>query len=107
MIKWINKKRNKKGFTLVELVVVIAILGILAALAVPKLIGTRDTAKIKADEATLKTIQSAWNIYLAEGDTAKGWPEDYLEGKTDDKLGKTSITIDGSTYTYSDGNWSK
>ena len=103
MIKWINKKRNKKGFTLVELVVVIAILGILATLAIPKLVGTMDTAQDKVDKATLKTIASAYNIYLAEGDSAKGWPEDYLEGA---KIEGGSLYIDGSgTYKLNNKVW--
>ena len=59
MMKWINKRRNKKGFTLVELVVVIAILGILAALAIPRLSGFRDTATDATNAATARTIYSA------------------------------------------------
>lgn len=71
MIKWINLKGNKKGFTLVELVVVIAILGILAAIAVPKLTTTRDKAKWSAHAANIRTIESAITIYQADGNDIK------------------------------------
>lgn len=68
MIQWFNKKlRNRKGFTLIELIVVIAILGILAVIAVPRLTGTRDNANRSAVIANLRTIESALSIAEAEG----------------------------------------
>ena len=65
MLKWINKKRNRKRFTLVELVVVIAILGILAAIAVPRLGGFKDNAAISADKTTAATIGNAVLLHYA------------------------------------------
>jgi len=65
-------KKNKKGFTLVELIVVIAILGILAALIVPRVGEFREQANISHDRATLRTVQGAVNMYHAQNGT---WPD--------------------------------
>lgn len=51
--------KNKKGFTLIELIVVIVIIGILAAIVIPNLAGFTNSAKIKADVATARTLATA------------------------------------------------
>ena len=58
MIKKLQKRNNKKGFTLVEIIVVLVIMAILAAIAVPAVMGYIDDAK----EA--KYVQEARSIYI-------------------------------------------
>ncbi|QIB28139.1 prepilin-type N-terminal cleavage/methylation domain-containing protein [Caloranaerobacter azorensis] len=66
-MKAINKRlRNKKGFTLIELIVVIAVLGILAMIAIPKITGIQDDAKENVDKQNVKLMQNAVEMYAAE-----------------------------------------
>ncbi|MEG1012031.1 MAG: prepilin-type N-terminal cleavage/methylation domain-containing protein [Ruthenibacterium sp.] len=52
-------KRERRGFTLIELIVVLAILAIVAAIAVPLAFGSLDKAKLAADKASLESVNSA------------------------------------------------
>lgn len=79
---------NKKGFTLVELVIVILILGILAAVAVPKFFSTSDIATDNGLRTSLGTVRDAIQLYQAERGTLPGQSsnlpldlEDYIRGE--------------------------
>lgn len=60
-----KKINNQKGFTLVELMVVIAIIGILAAVAVPKFSTATNSAQIAKAHSDLAAIDSAITMYEA------------------------------------------
>ena len=61
-----KKKMNNKGFTLVELIVVLVILAILAAILVPTLLGYIERAKSEKDYSTAQTIRVAMQSAIAE-----------------------------------------
>jgi len=69
-----GKKRERKGFTLIELMVVILIVGILAAVAIPLMRGRIDAAKWSEGKAMMGTIATALRAYGAEKGDAGNWP---------------------------------
>lgn len=66
-----KKIKKTKGFTLIELIIVVAIIAILAALAIPKLMGTQDNAKRKADVANAKMIHDTTVKLMTENKLTK------------------------------------
>ena len=61
-----NRLNNEKGLTLVELLAVIVILGIIAAIAIPSIGGIIDNTRVKAAHADAQTIMSSANLYFAD-----------------------------------------
>ena len=68
MIKTLCKKvKGNKGFSLIELIIVIAILGVLALILIPRFGGFRERAREASNEATARTIETAIVTLLADG----------------------------------------
>lgn len=110
-------KKKKKGFTLVELIIVIAIIAILAAIAIPKMGAVRESANIKDDLATAKNISTMIAAEMANnnatyvpGATEKSHVvEDTILNKLDGLKTPQAKTASGgaTTFTYTistDGN---
>ncbi|GAA0181338.1 hypothetical protein SH2C18_38840 [Clostridium sediminicola] len=71
-----NIKKNK-GFTLIELIIVIAILGILASIVIPRFIGMIEKSKIQTDNANLRILNTAT---IAYGETKTITNKDIFDG---------------------------
>jgi len=71
MVRLINKLKSKKGFTLIELIVVLAVLSVIMSIAVPRFVGVQDAAELKADEVTLSMLARSAELYFAQNEAEK------------------------------------
>ena len=61
-----SKSRKSSGFTLIEIITVVAIIAILAAVIVPKFVGRTEDAKVSAAKADIAAIETALDAYEAD-----------------------------------------
>lgn len=99
-----KKNRKLKGFTLVEIMIVVLIIGILLAIAVPNFVKARERSRAKTCVGNLKQIDSAKEQYamenkLADGDAVDGaalWGDGSTPG---DYIKKVPACPSGGDYT--------
>ena len=65
-----RKKKITKGFTLLELLIVLAIIAIIAAILIPNFFATTDRARLRSDIQSARVIQNAIGLYQAERSSA-------------------------------------
>lgn len=82
-------RRNSEGFTLVELLVVLAIIGLIAAIATPQVLRYLGAAKVDTTKAQIRNIQSALELYYIDSGRYPSTEEGLsaLETKPDSNAG--------------------
>ncbi|MDP3041231.1 MAG: prepilin-type N-terminal cleavage/methylation domain-containing protein [Candidatus Omnitrophota bacterium] len=103
-------RRNRKGFTLVEIMIVVAIIALLAAIAIPNLMSAKRTANTAAAKANIRALSTAAEVYATghngnyPGDEASLRPyiaaSQVLCGATQPQQGYTyTCTLAAAAYT--------
>lgn len=98
----------RKGFTLIEIVIIIVILGIMAVVVIPRLAGVKMTSNESLAQANLRTIAAAMETYASEHngeypDNTASTAEEKLTTASPSYLNRSfnGNTLSGYTYTYS------
>ena len=89
--------RKNEGFTLIELMIVIAIIGILAAIAIPQFSAYRQRSYNAAAEADLRNATTAQEAYYVDTQHYVAAPQTNLIGQTYGFYRSQGVQIDGTT----------
>ena len=97
--------KNQKGFTLIELIMVTIILGILAAVAIPRYASTVDKAEAAAEDAVISSIEAGLETYAIEqlmDNGRRSWPDNPFDALDTKPAGYDATDVDDAD---TDGEW--
>jgi type IV pilus assembly protein PilA len=102
------RKKGEKGFTLIELMIVIAIIGILAAIAIPQFVAYRQKGYDTQAKGELKSLYTACQAYFADSPTVTACTEALVSAQFVKSPEVTFVigadqTMSGTTASHSAG----
>jgi len=108
MLKAFHRRSGQKGFTLIELMIVIAIIGILAAIAIPQFVTYRQKGYDTQAKGELKSFYTACQAYFADTPTAGSCSTSTISAQFQNSPAVTVTvaggqTLEGSTARHTAG----
>ena len=99
------KTKKRKGFTLIELVIVVAIIGILALMVIPQFNEVTDDAKTATFDNNCQVVVSAWAMYQAGNQGKEPTTGTDLDAYINGGFASLNNKPDGATYTITGGKF--
>ncbi|HDM8230347.1 type IV pilin PilA [Vibrio campbellii] len=99
-----NKQKKQQGFTLIELMIVVAIIGVLSAIAVPAYKDYVSKSELASGFATIKSVITPAELYIQENGAISGAnPSDLGVSAGANSLGTLSISGNAVVFTHNNG----